>query len=121
MAEPAPFDYDAYMEGMPAEIREFLEAIPVDELGRVELWIADRLVDLQNFGRLIVTEIPPYPPAEPGTKYRELPFPVASPDRTPPEPDDDRKARDARIRAGLPGLAPPAGPGSPDELVTDWH
>jgi hypothetical protein len=64
----------------------------------------------------------PYPPAPKGTKYRQLPFPVESPDRAPKPMTatrTDGKVVDLLATIGERPRA--AQPRSPDELVGDWR
>ena len=67
-------------------------------------------------------DVAPYPEAPEGTKFRAIPFPCESPDRTPREP-----VKVARKSGGecdvitVLGVAPSTAPRSPDELVRDWY
>ena len=62
----------------------------------------------------------PYPPHRKGEKYREIPFPVESPDRTP-RPTKVKRASGGTcdLMATL-GAAPKVAVRSPDEQVSDW-
>ncbi len=62
----------------------------------------------------------PYPPHKKGEKYREIPFPVESPDRTSkPMMAKRRDGREVDLMATI-GAAPKVAVRSPDELVGDW-
>jgi len=70
---------------------------------------------------LTVDDVAPYPP-ERGEKFRWLPFPVGSPDRTPPEPAKvKRKSGGECDPLATLGARPRGGPAAPDDRVHDWR
>jgi hypothetical protein len=67
-----------------------------------------------------VDEPAPYPPEEPGTRLRRIPFPVASPERKrKPMRATRTDGTEVDIMATL-GARSPADR-SPDEMVSDWR
>jgi hypothetical protein len=70
----------------------------------------------------VADEPAPYPPHVKGEKYRELPFPVESPDRDEPEPVKvPRKSGGECDPLATLGMRSKPVPKSPDEYVSDWR